>query len=64
IQDQAGSGIGNPPRFRGNHRHLVNVAARLARPQRRPILHLPRHWPWEPAWMTLWHNTIGHRSSA
>ncbi len=51
---------------RGNtlRRHLVNVAARLARPQRRPILHLPRHWPWEPAWMTLWHNTIGHRSSA
>ena len=45
-------------------RHLVNVPARLARPQRRPILHLPRHWPWEPAWTTLWHNTIGYRSSA
>jgi hypothetical protein len=45
-------------------RHLVNIPARLARPQRRPILHLPRHWPWEPAWTTLWHNTIGHRSSA
>ena len=45
-------------------RHLVNIPARLARPQRRPILHLPRHWPAEPAWMTLWHNTIGHRSSA
>lgn len=41
-------------------RHLVNVPARLARPQRRPILHLPRHWPWQPAWITLWHNTIGH----
>ena len=45
-------------------RHLVNVPARLARPQRRPILHLPTHWPWQPAWMTLWHNTIGYRSSA
>ena len=45
-------------------RHLVNVPARLARPQRKPILHLPRHWPWEPAWMTLWDNIIAHRSSA
>jgi Transposase DDE domain group 1 len=45
-------------------RHLVNIPARLARPQRKPILHLPRHWPWEPARTTLWHNTIGHRSSA
>ena len=45
-------------------RHLVNIPARLARPQRKPILHLPTHWPWEPAWITLWHNTIGRRSSA
>jgi len=45
-------------------RHLVNVPARLARPQRKPILHLPTHWPWELSWMTLWHNIIGHRSSA
>ncbi len=45
-------------------RHLVNIPARLARPQRRPVLHLPTHWPWEPAWITLWHNTIGRRSSA
>jgi len=43
-------------------RHLVNIPARLARPQRKPILHLPTHWPWEPAWITLWHNTIGRRS--
>ena len=27
----------------------VNIPARLARPQRRPILHLPRHWPWADA---------------
>ncbi len=45
-------------------RHLVNVPARLARPQRKPILHLPRHWPWEPAWITLWHNIIRQRSTA
>src|SRR4029077_2994353 len=45
-------------------RHLVNIPARLARPQRKPILHLPTHWPREPAWNTLWHNTIGRRSSA
>ena len=45
-------------------RCLVNVPARLARPQRKPILHLPTHWPWEPAWITLWHNIIGYQSSA
>ena len=41
-------------------RHLVNVPARLARPQRKPILHLPTHWPWSKAWLALWHNTIGY----
>ena len=25
--------------------HLINVPARLARPQRQPMLHLPRNWP-------------------
>jgi Transposase DDE domain group 1 len=40
-------------------RALVNIPARMARPQRKPILHLPSHWPWEPAWRALWHNTIG-----
>ncbi|WP_330182688.1 IS1380 family transposase [Nocardia sp. NBC_01503] len=39
-------------------RKIVNIPARLARPQRRPILHLPSHWPWTDAWLTLWHNTI------
>jgi hypothetical protein len=34
--------------------HLINVAARLARPQRRPVLHLPHHWPRTDAWLTLW----------
>jgi hypothetical protein len=40
-------------------RKIVNVAARLARPQRRPVLHLPSHWPWSHHWLTLWRNTIG-----
>ena len=35
-------------RARGStlRRRIINVPARLARPQRRPILHLPTHWPW------------------
>jgi hypothetical protein len=40
-------------------RRIVSVPARLARPQRRPILHLPTNWPWSDAWLALWHNTIG-----
>ena len=48
-------------RARGStlRRKIVNVPARLTRPQRRPILHLPTHWPWAKAWLALWHNTIG-----
>jgi hypothetical protein len=34
--------------------HLINVAARFARPQRRPVLHLPTHWPRAHAWLGLW----------
>lgn len=34
--------------------HLINVPARLARPQRRPVLHLPAHWPRAGSWLTLW----------
>ena len=41
-------------------RKIVNVAARLARPQHRPILHLPTHWPWSKHWLALWRNTIGY----
>ncbi|MFJ9370126.1 IS1380 family transposase [Nocardia sp. NPDC101769] len=41
-------------------RKIINIPARLARPQRRPVLHLPSHWPWTDAWLTLWHNTIGY----
>jgi hypothetical protein len=35
-------------------RHIITVPARLTRPQRRRILHLPAHWPWAAAWTTLW----------
>jgi hypothetical protein len=35
-------------------RHIVTVPARLARPQRRRVLHLPEHWPWAQQWTTLW----------
>lgn len=45
-------------------RRIVNIPARLARPQRRPILHLPTHWPWAKTWTTLWHNTIGYSPPA
>jgi hypothetical protein len=49
-------------RARGStlRRKIVNVPGRLTRPQRRPVLHLPTHWPWSQGWLALWHNTIGH----
>jgi hypothetical protein len=37
-------------------RKIVNIPARLARPQRRAVLHLPSHWPWADSWLRLWHN--------
>lgn len=40
-------------------RKIVNIPVRLARPQRRTILHLPKHWPWTDLWLTLWRNTVG-----
>jgi hypothetical protein len=39
-------------------RHIVTIPARIARPQRRPILHLPAHWPWAKHWKALWHNVF------
>jgi len=42
-------------------RKIVNIPARLTRPQRRPLLHLPSHWPWADAWLELWHNLIQPR---
>lgn len=34
--------------------HLINIPARIARPQRRPVLHLPSHWPRAQAWLAFW----------
>lgn len=39
-------------------RRLVNVPARIARPQGKPILHLPAHWPHAQEWDTLWGKTF------
>ena len=39
-------------------RRLVNVPARIARPQGKPILHLPAHWPHAEEWDTLWDKTF------
>jgi hypothetical protein len=35
-------------------RQIVTVPARLTRPQRRAVLHLPTHWPWQQQWTDLW----------
>lgn len=42
-------------------RHIINVPARFARPQRRPVLHLPRHWPRADAWLAFWRAVFGSR---
>lgn len=41
-------------------RKIVNTPARFARPARRPVLHLPEHWPWQEFWNKLWENVIGY----
>ncbi len=38
---------------------LINVPARLAHSARTLRLHLPKHWPWEPAWTELFDATLG-----
>ena len=45
-------------------RRMIAVPARLARPARTPVLHLPTRWPWATAWQQLWDNTIGHSPPA
>jgi len=40
-------------------RQIVTVPARLDRPQRRPMLHLPAHWPWATQWTALWEHVFG-----
>ena len=37
-------------------RTLITVPARIASSARRLTLHLPRGWPWEPAWNTLFNS--------
>jgi hypothetical protein len=39
-------------------RQIVNVTARVARPQRRRVLHLRAHWPWADHWMALWNGVF------
>jgi hypothetical protein len=40
-------------------RQIVSVPARLARPQRRRVLHLPAHWPWARQWTAVWMKVFG-----
>ncbi|PCK22631.1 hypothetical protein CHR55_31965 [Rhodococcus qingshengii] len=37
--------------------------ARLARPQRRPVLHLPEHWPWSDRWLAIWTGVFTHANA-
>jgi len=41
-------------------RDLINVPARFAAPARKPMLHLPAHWPRQTGWKTLWDTIIGY----
>lgn len=45
-------------------RRIITVPARLARPARTPILHLPTRWPWALAWQQLWNEIIEHSPPA
>ncbi|MGH3467522.1 MAG: IS1380 family transposase [Thermocrispum sp.] len=44
-------------------RQIIHVPARLARPQRRPILHLPEHWPWATKWLAIWTGVFGQANA-
>ena len=33
---------------------IINTPARIASTGRRVVLHLPDHWPWAAAWLSLW----------
>jgi hypothetical protein len=43
---------------------LITVPARLAHSARRLRLHLPRDWPWQPAWTQLFDATCGPPAAA
>jgi hypothetical protein len=47
------------PRKGTIRRQIVNVPGRLARPQRRPVVHLPQHWPWAQRWLAIWDGVFG-----
>jgi hypothetical protein len=57
---------GHHTRARGAtlRRRLIAVPARLARPARTPVLHLPARWPWASAWLQLWDHAHGHSAAA
>lgn len=35
-------------------KQIINAPARIASTGRRLVLHLPDHWPWAAAWLSLW----------
>jgi hypothetical protein len=62
----AGTLAGRPhTRARGAtlRRRLIAVPARLARPARQAVLHLPAEWPWARAWLQLWKQALGYTSA-
>jgi len=63
----AGTLAGRPhTRARGAtlRRRLIAVPARLARPARQAVLHLPTGWPWARAWLQLWDQALGYIPAA
>lgn len=57
THDPSGSAVARGATLR---RQIIHVPARLARPQRRPVLHLPEHWPWATKWMATWTGVFRH----
>jgi Transposase DDE domain group 1 len=57
---------GHHARARGAtlRRRIIAVPARLARPARHAVLHLPAGWPWARAWLQLWDHTLGYNPPA
>jgi hypothetical protein len=45
-------------------RQIINLPARLARPQRKPWLHLPASWPWARGWSALWNHVMATPATA
>ena len=43
---------------------IINVPGRIASTGRRLVLHLPQHWPWAPAWDSLWSVATGPPATA